>query len=158
MNNVNTVPASSPPVGLIRRIMAIFYDFFLLIAILFLATAIFNALLNQGKALAAENPYTTFLSFYLGSIIFLYFGWFWTHGGQTLGMKTWKIKLISNERETTNFWAISWKQVFIREATAIISCLCLGLGFFWSVFDNKKRCWHDMASNTTLIDLRQTDT
>ena len=155
MNDQNTASHMLPAVGLLRRLMAIFYDFFLLTAILFIATAIFNALLNHGEALDNNNPYRIILSFYLGTIIVFYFGWFWTHGGQTLGMKTWKIKLVSIHSPITAFNAISWRQALIREGTAIISCFCLGLGFLWSLFDRKKRCWHDMTSDTALIDLRQ---
>jgi uncharacterized RDD family membrane protein YckC len=151
MNNTNTNQPSFPGVGLLRRLMAIFYDLFLLTAILFLATAMVNAI-NGGKAIDPNNPYILLLDFYLGSIIFFYFGWFWTRGGQTLGMKTWKIKLLSNESH-----AINWQQVTIREITAVISWLFLGLGFIWSVFDKKNRCWHDITSRTTLVDLRQTD-
>lgn len=150
MNDTSTHPSSFPAVGLLRRLMAIFYDLFLLTAILFLATAIVNAI-NDGKAVDQNSPYIFLLDFYLASIIFFYFGWFWTHGGQTLGMKTWKIKLISNESP-----AINWQQVTIREITAIISWLFLGLGFIWSIFDKQKRSWHDITSNTMLIDLRET--
>lgn len=145
-------PSSFTPVVLWRRFMAIFYDLFLLTAILFLATAMVNAI-NQGQAIDQDSPYILLLNIYLLSIIFVYFGWFWTHGGQTLGMKTWKIKLVSNRAQ-----AISWQQVLIRELTAVISWLCLGLGFFWSIFDQKKRSWHDIASDTMLVDLRSLDT
>ncbi|MDT8451296.1 MAG: RDD family protein [Gammaproteobacteria bacterium] len=146
------IPASpATPVTLLRRLMAIFYDFFLLTAILFLATALVNAI-NQGRAIDPDSRYILLFDLYLVSIIFFYFGWFWTHGGQTLGMKTWKIKLISNDSDNVN-----WKQVLIREITAVISWLCLGLGFFWSLFDKKRRSWHDMTSRTTLIDLRTSD-
>lgn len=150
MSDTNTQPSSFPAVGLLRRLMAILYDLFLLTAILFLATALANAI-NQGEAIDQNSLYRLLLSFYLASIIFFYFGWFWTHGGQTLGMKTWKIKLISDESP-----AINWQQVTIREITAVISWLFLGLGFIWSIFDKQKRCWHDIASNTALIDLRET--
>lgn len=153
MSNTNSSQQTLPAAGLLRRLMAIFYDLFLLMAILFLAMAIFNATFNQGKAIEPNSPYAIISSFYLGSIIILYFGWFWTHGGQTLGMKTWKIKLISNNSQSVN-----WKQALIREATAVISWGMLGAGFIWSVIDRKKRCWHDISSNTTLIDLRQADT
>lgn len=148
---MNIPPSPSTPVTLLRRFMAIFYDLFLLTAILFLATALVNAV-NQGKAIDPDSPYILLFDLYLVSIIFFYFGWFWTHGGQTLGMKTWKIKLISNDSQNIN-----WKQVLIREITAVISWLCLGLGFFWSLFDKKRRSWHDMASRTTLVDLRTSD-
>jgi uncharacterized RDD family membrane protein YckC len=152
MPNTDTEQSSFPGVGLFRRLMAISYDIFLLMAILFLATALVNAT-NQGQAIDQSTLYTLFLRLFLGALIILYFGWFWIHGGQTLGMKTWKIKLISNDSQTIN-----WKQALIREITAIFSWLCLGLGFFWSVFDKNKRSWHDISSNTTLIDLRATDT
>jgi uncharacterized RDD family membrane protein YckC len=148
MSNTKAQLPFFPPVGLIRRLMAIFYDLFLLTAILFLATAVINAI-NNGEAIDSSVTYTIFLRIYLVSIIFFYFGWFWTHGGQTLGMKTWKIKLIDNDSQKIN-----WKQVVIREITAVISWFCFGLGFFWSLFDKQKRSWHDISSSATLIDLR----
>ena len=148
MKNTNTEQSPFPAVGLFRRLMAIFYDIFLLTAILFLATALVNAI-NSGEAIDQSRLYTLFLRLFLSALIILYFGWFWVHGGQTLGMKTWKIKLISNDSQTIN-----WRQVVIREITAVFSWFCLGLGFFWSVFDKNKRSWHDISSNTTLIDLR----
>ena len=151
MNNTDIDQSNFPAVGLFRRLMAIFYDIFLLTAILFLATALVNAT-NSGEAIDQEKNYIFFLDIYLGSIIFFYFGWFWTHGGQTLGMKTWKIKLIDK-----NSQFIGWKQVVIREMTAVISWLFLGLGFIWSIFDKNKRSWHDITSKTTLIDLRETN-
>lgn len=148
MTPSNTHPDSFPAVGLLRRIMAIFYDLILLTAILFLATAIVNAI-NKGEAIDPNSPYIFLLDLYLAGIIFFYFGWFWTHGGQTLGMKTWKIKLVSNDSQLIN-----WKQVVIREITAVFSWLFLGLGFIWSIFDKDKCSWHDIMSNTRLIDLR----
>ena len=148
MSNTDTQEPFLTPVILLRRIMAIFYDLFLLTAILFLATALVNVI-NQGEAIDQNSFYKLFLRFYLAGIILFYFGWFWTHGGQTLGMKTWKIKLISNDSQVIN-----WKQALIREITAVISCFFLGLGFFWSLFDQQKRCWHDISSNSTMIDLR----
>ena len=152
MNNTNTDPSSFPAVGLFRRLMAIFYDLFLLTAILFLATALVIAT-NHGEAIDQSKLYTFFLQLCLSALIILYFGWFWMHGGQTLGMKTWKIKLIANDSQ-----AIYWKHVIIREITAVISWLFFGLGFIWSIFDKQKRSWHDITSKTRLIDLRETDT
>lgn len=131
--------------------MAIFYDFILLTAILLFAFALVNAI-NAGKAVDQNSPYNIFSSIYMASIIIIYFGWFWTHGGQTLGMQTWKIKLISNISQ-----AVTWRQALIREFTACVSWLFLGLGFIWSVFDIQKRSWHDITSSTTLIDLRKTE-
>jgi uncharacterized RDD family membrane protein YckC len=135
-------------VGLVRRLMAIFYDLLLIIAILFIATVIANAL-NRGEPIEPENPYYPLFVLYLLAISFFYYGWFWTHGGQTLGLQTWKMKLISSKHQS-----ISWLQASIRMIAALFSWSCLGLGFLWSLFSSKKQTWHDMLSHTELVDLR----
>lgn len=136
-------------VGLVRRLMTIFYDLFLLIAILFVATIIANVL-NRGDAIGPDNPYYPFFMLYLGAISFFYYGWFWTHGGQTLGMQTWKMKLVSNNKQN-----VTWKQAFLRAITALISWGVLGLGFAWCFANNNKHTWHDIVSGSELIDLRE---
>ena len=143
--------ASEPDIrytGLIRRLMAILYDLFLLLAILFITTAVANAL-NQGESIDPDNPYYPYFVFCLLAISFFYYGWFWTHGGQTLGMKTWKMKLQSEQSRH-----FSWKQAAIRFLTAQLSWLCGGTGFLWSVFNRQNRTWHDIASSSVLVDLR----
>jgi uncharacterized RDD family membrane protein YckC len=126
------------------------YDLFLLTAILFLTIAVINAL-NHGEAIDSSNPYYIFLvRLLLLAISFFYYGWFWTHGGQTLGMKTWKMKL----QNCNNHQNVTWKQALIRASTALVSAGLFGLGFAWSLFDKKNRAWHDIISKTELIDLR----
>lgn len=134
--------------GLLRRLLAIMYDLFLLLAILFIATSIANAL-NQGEPISPDDPYYTVFVIYLLAISFFYYGWFWIHGGQTLGMKTWRMKL-----QSTLSAHISWKQAAIRFFTAQLSWLCAGAGFFWSLFNRQKRTWHDITSHCVMIDLR----
>ena len=135
-------------VGIIRRLFAIFYDCFLLAAILFIIAWIAN-LLNGGQAIEPGHRfYPLFMTIVL-SIIYLYFCWFWVNGGQTLGMKTWKIRLIDSQG-----MPFSWRSATIRFVTAIASWLSCGLGFAWSLFDSKRRGWHDLASNSELKDLR----
>lgn len=135
--------------GIIRRLLAIFYDLLLLVAILFLATAAVNAL-NHGEAIGTNNPYYFFYVLYILVISFFYYGWFWTHNGQTLGMKTWQIRLQSRQ----NSQNVTWQQALVRASTAVISFGFFGLGFVWILFDKKKRAWHDIISRTELIDQR----
>ena len=137
--------------GLIRRLLAIIYDLFLLVALLFIATAILMGV-NQGNAIERGQPLYPFYIAYLLAISFIFYGWFWTHGGQTLGMKTWKMRL-----QQDNGNAITWPLALIRFITAIFSWLAAGAGFFWSLFSPKKRTWHDIASRSVLIDLRQAE-
>jgi len=128
--------------GFFRRLVAVAYDFFLLLAVLFLATALLLPF-NSGIAFSSEQ---VSYPLYLMTVSFIFYGWFWTHGGQTLGLRSWKMTLLTLDQQPIN-----WKQALLRFAGAIISWLCLGLGFIWPVFDKKKLTWHDRLSGTTLF-------
>jgi len=134
--------------GLFRRLFAIFYDCFLLAAILFIVSAIATAL-NHGKAIEPGDFLYPLFVFVIFSLSYLYFAWFWIHGGQSLGMKTWRIRI-----QTVDNGDIDWKTAAIRFIAAIFSWGFFGLGFLWALFDKDKRCWHDLVSHTVLLDLR----
>ena len=135
-------------IGLFRRLFAIMYDGFLLIAILFIVTGAATAL-NHGKAIEPEDDFYPFFVIIVFMLIYLYFSWFWIHGGQTLGMKTWRIRLVHIDDK-----GINWKIATIRFIAALLSWGTFMLGFLWSLVDRKKRCWHDIISKTELRDLR----
>ncbi len=151
MTDTKNSQTSSKPayVGLFRRLFAIFYDGLLLAAILFIVTAIANAL-NHGNAIEPGNPLYPIFVFIIFILSYLYFAWFWIHGGKTLGMKTWQIQL-----QSISSSKITWKTTAIRFFFAIFSWSCFGLGFLWALFDKKNRCWHDLISKTVLLDLRK---
>jgi uncharacterized RDD family membrane protein YckC len=128
--------------GLIRRLAAIAYDSVLLLAVLFVATAILLPF-NAGEAFTRQQ---LFYPAYLLIISFMFFGWFWTHGGQTLGMRSWKIVIM-----TENEQKLTWSQALLRFIFAIISWTCLGLGFLWALFSPQKSTWHDCGSKTFLF-------
>ena len=135
-------------VGLFRRLFAISYDCFLIAAILFI-TAGLTTLLNGGDAVEPGQPLYPLLVISLAAMTYLYFTWFWVNGGQTLGMKTWKIGL-----KHTDGGRFSWTLASIRFFTAVLSWACCGLGFLWSLLDKQRRCWHDIYSRSVLLDLR----
>jgi len=83
---------------------------------------------------------------YLLSITFIFYAGLWVRGGQTLGLRTWRLKLVQ-KNHTQITWAIALK----RFAYAWVSLLCLGLGFFWVLYDRDKLAWHDRWSGTHLI-------
>lgn len=128
--------------GPLRQLMVMVYDLLLLASALLFATVIPVAL-NRGEAIQAGNP--IFLLYLLMVSLFFY-GWFWTHGGQTLGMRAWKVYLVGH-----NQVQITWTQAFIRFGVAIVSWLCCGLGFLWQWWSKDKMSWHDRVSNTRLI-------
>jgi len=148
--SANTKPVYA---GLFRRLLAIFYDSFLLLAILFIVSAIATSL-NNGKAVEPGDALYPIFVILIFSLSYLYFAWFWVHGGQSLGMKTWRIQLQSCNPENNGKGQIDWKIATIRFFSAIVSWGVFGLGFLWAFFDKKNRCWHDLISKTVLVDLR----
>ncbi|MDP2902246.1 MAG: RDD family protein [Methylovulum sp.] len=125
-----------------RRLAAIIYDLILLCAIFFVATAVLLPL-NAGEAFTRQQ---FFFPLYLLAISFIFYGWFWTHGGQTLGLRAWKIKVLTLDRQP-----ISWSQALLRFITAIISLSFFGLGVLWILVDKNQRSWHDRLSNTAVF-------
>ena len=148
-NHSQTSTILQPGASLFRRLFAIFYDGFLLTAILFVVSGIATAL-NQGAAVEPGNTLYPLMVFIIFSISYLYFAWFWKHGGQTLGMKTWKIRLCSIDNGE-----IDNKIIMIRFFSALFSWGFAGLGFLWAFVDKQNRCWHDLSSKTILVDLRK---
>jgi uncharacterized RDD family membrane protein YckC len=128
--------------GLLRCLAAIFYDFLLLLGLLFVATALLLPF-NGGQAISGQ-PFL--FPLYLLLVSFFFYTWFWTHGGQTLGLRAWKIKVLTQDMKPVN-----WKQASLRFFTAIISWGFCGLGFLWMAVDKNKRSWHDHLSKTALF-------
>jgi uncharacterized RDD family membrane protein YckC len=124
------------PAGMLRRLAAIFYDTLLLFAVLFFA-AMPMVYLNGGEGLVYQA--------YLLGVCYLYFAWPWVRGGQTLGMKAWRMRLLTPEKAP-----VSWRHTGLRFALALLSWLCLGLGFWRAWFDAESRTWHDLGSGTRL--------
>jgi len=130
-----------PNCSLARRFAAIFYDSFLLFAVIFIAAWLLLVVFGNEVA-SSHNP---LIYIYYIVVSLLFFGWFWTHGGQTLGMKVWRVKVVTEDGEV-----ISWSQAAIRFGVAILSWSCLGAGFIWALIDSENRGWHDRASNSQL--------
>jgi uncharacterized RDD family membrane protein YckC len=144
VKNIQQKPGNDPifKPGLLRRLAAIFYDFLLLIGLLFVATALLLPF-NGGQAIPAQQ---FLFPLYLLLVSFFFYAWFWTHGGQTLGLRAWKIKVL-----TPDMKPISWTQALLRFTAAIISWGFFGLGFLWILIDKNKRSWHDHLSKTALF-------
>jgi uncharacterized RDD family membrane protein YckC len=143
---MSTSSTEPKPAGLFKRLAALFYDSLLLLALWFIGIALLLPL-TGGTAFRANNPLiTTWLLF----ISFFFYGWFWMHGGQTLGMRAWKLQL-HNLRPGP----LSWWQVLLRFMVAIASGLLFGLGYLWQLVDRKNLSWHDRYSETTVVQLTE---
>ena len=133
--------ASAP--GFFRRLAAQLYDIFLLVAVLFVATAL---LLPFTTGEAVSDQQLIIYRIYLVIISFFFYGWFWTHGGQTLGLRAWKIKVLTLDQKP-----LGWTQALLRFTTAIASWGFFGLGFLWILVDKNRRGWHDHLSKTAVF-------
>ena len=161
-----TMPTISQP-NLFKRLLAALYDSFLILATVFIATAL-TLPFTRGEIAAENNIY---MSLYLLTVIYIFYGWFWTHGGQTLGMRVWKQRLVPFEGSTVN-----WQQSFIRFITGLPawSLFLIGLilsiktdiaesltsipawslvlvGLIWVLLDNRNNNWRDKLSGTHII-------
>ncbi|MCB1619318.1 MAG: RDD family protein [Thiothrix sp.] len=144
-------PTPLPPEQVVtfpRRLAAMCYDSLLLGAIIIILGGALAALLARvlGHDLVPGSlPARLMLLVYL-AIGFAFFGWFWTHGGQTLGMRAWKIRVADDYGRTLN-----WQQAFFRYTMSIFSWLVLGVGYWIAIFDPERLAWHDRLSRTRLI-------
>lgn len=144
-----------PVAGLGRRMAAIFYDSILCIAIALVIGLIYKGVqigiygFDQFKALSDSNSFSraTLYSCVLFAE-FAFFAKFWMHSGQTLGMQVWRIRVQNNDGSSINLW-----QALLRFITALASWLCLGLGFWWALWDKQKRTWHDQYSESVIVSL-----
>jgi uncharacterized RDD family membrane protein YckC len=149
MTNLSSIP---PAPSLVRRLAAIIYDGLLLAALWFIATALLLAI--SGGQLADPNRPSWLLHTLRASLLlvtFVFFAGFWTHGGQTLGMRAWRLKLISASGNP-----VDWKLALRRFAAAIPSLGALGLGLFWMLFDREHCALHDRLSGSRLVLLAKT--
>ncbi|MFK7892462.1 MAG: RDD family protein [Granulosicoccus sp.] len=122
---------------LLRRAAAFFYDSLLLVALFFFIT---SAALTFNNGQAIEHwSYKLLLLF----VAFLFFDWFWRHGGQTLGMRAWRIKLVSAERSL-----ITLNQTLIRFASG---AFLFGLTLLFMLANDRSEAIHDRLSRTNII-------
>ncbi len=130
------------PAGLHLVLAACVYDGLLTTAILFAAAAVAVAL-SGGRSIAPGNP---LFQAYLLAVPFAYFGWCWVRGGQTLGMRAWRLRLQCDDASRPG-----WRRALARYLAAIVSWSALGLGFAWMLVDPRGMSWHDRLSGTRIV-------
>jgi len=157
--------ASIQSPGLFRRLAVVLYDSLVMLAVLFLATALALPV-THGQAVAAESPA---FQFYLLAVLFLYLGWFWTRAGQTVAMRAWRLQVVGVDGRRIGWgrawlrfaaallpvvpsllWLNSGPQVdtWIKLTALLVPWLC---GFVWVLFDPERRAWHDILSATRML-------
>jgi uncharacterized RDD family membrane protein YckC len=174
------LPAAAP--GLLRRLAAGFYDLIMLTAICMVVTLLVVICTRAGDLRAFYDNHAGAKLIYQAGLLavgFAFFGGFWAHGGQTIGMRTWKLRVVC-----MNGGPLGWRRALIRYLSMLIPWLLLllgsellfnsgrqpqaviyrisaacvlvlaGLVFIWPAFDPEKLAWHDRLSSTRLLLLR----
>ncbi len=132
--------------GLFRRLFALAYDALLLLGVLFVYAIVVVILRNVLGDDAMEQPsravqIPTLIGMWL--VCSLYFVWCWHKGGQTLAMKSWRMRL-----ETRSGEPLSWRQCWLR---CVVAPLCLaagGIGLVWVLLHPHNLALHDILTDT----------
>jgi uncharacterized RDD family membrane protein YckC len=155
MDNTGSEPTSvTKPSALIgSRLLALFYDLWAAASLWLLLTLVFTV----GYYLAG-HPVRENIAPLSGLQILLWLCcWLvtaayalasWRFGGQTLGMRAWRLRLAAADGS-----APSWKSLCLRYAVATLSLAAGGLGFWWAWVDRDRLAWHDRLSGTHLVKL-----
>ena len=130
------------PAPLWRRLASAVYDALLLAAIFMVV--VMADLFLRGAAGLPYNVHVLRAELVLASALFC--GVSWTRGGQTLGMRAWRLKV-----RRTDGQALNWPAALARYAFAWLAWLPLGLGVLWCAIDARKRAWHDTLSGTEVV-------
>lgn len=126
------------------------YDALLLLALSFGYGAIMTLVVARtGADHDAWQPMFNGPLFFLSWILLLmlFYMWFWHKSGQTLGMRTWRIKLVSGQLQTPP----GWRQCLYRSITGIFSFSCLGAGYWIALIHPQRACLHDLLSRTQVV-------
>lgn len=130
------------PAPFLVRIAAMIYEALLVTAVVFVTALPFLYLVGN-----AETGWRHYVfQLYLVGILFAYFSAFWLRSGQTLAMKTWRIRLVNS-----NGGPITFKQAVLRFFLALFGLLLAGAGFWWALFDRDRQFLHDRIAGTRLI-------
>lgn len=127
-----------------QLMLCLLYDFLLLFAIIFMASLLFVPLFSNIEPAYFKPLY----QFYLLTVMGVYFIWFWTHGGQTLAMQTWKFRIVDTKGER-----ITKKQAITRYLLALIVYPIFFIGLIWMFFDRDRQFLHDRIAGTRIIKL-----
>lgn len=130
------------PTHLAPRLGAMLYESLVVFAILLVGFLFPQIVLSGfGMTLAGKA-----LWLHLFLVLMVYFVWFWLNGGQTLPMKTWKLRLVDQSGSPPRPL-----QAVLRYFAAWPSIFLLGLGLIWALFDRDGQFLHDRIAGTRII-------
>jgi uncharacterized RDD family membrane protein YckC len=130
------------PAPFLVRLAALIYESLLVTAVVFVAALPFLYLVGTAESGWVRHVF----QLYLLGILFAYFSAFWLRSGQTLAMKTWRIRLVNADGGPPTL-----RQALLRFVLALLGLLLAGAGFWWALFDRDRQFLHDRIVGTRLI-------
>ena len=133
-----------------RRLFALAYDAFPVIALWMLASLAFTV----GYTIAGHEEHQNIppfspLQWVLWITCWLIAGAYallsWHRGGQTLGMRPWRLHVTDAQGQRA-----TWRALAIRYVVATFSLALAGAGFWCTWIDRDRLAWHDRAINTRM--------
>ena len=125
-----------------RRLICLVYESLLFCGVAFFAGLVFLAL--SGPAPTGWLRHT--FQIYLFLVTGVYFTLSWRRGGQTLAMKTWKLRLVGTGGER-----VTWRQALLRFACAW-PCIGIGaIGILYALIDRDRQFLHGRLAGTRIV-------
>lgn len=135
-------PPEAPPASLVRRALALAYEALLLSALLFVAAVPYVMATHTADVIVARPLF----QLYLTAIAAAYFVWQWRRGGQTLPMKTWRMRIVTRAGAP-----IGLGHALARFLFALAGCTLAGAGFLWALIDRDGQFLHDRLAGTRIV-------
>ena len=95
--------------------------------------------------LAATSVIAAIVGFFV--VYFVYFPYFWTKHGQTLGMRPFKLRVVMDK----DGGKVTMGPAILRLFGYWIDQIVFYLGYIWVLVDNRRRGWHDLIAGTVVI-------
>ncbi|HSE11517.1 MAG TPA: RDD family protein [Rudaea sp.] len=146
----SAVPAQTgTPASLALRLLAALYDMLPVLALWFVAAVL--ALAITGGALDVRQlPHRMLVQALLLAFTAAYFAISWRRGGQTIGMRAWRLRIVRADGTP-----LDTRQALVRFGVSLLSLAAVGLGFWWALFDAQSRTWHDIVAGTVMVRLER---
>jgi uncharacterized RDD family membrane protein YckC len=142
--NTMITPEAPTAIGfLMRRIGALSYDLLIVTGGLMIMTFPYLGILVWLTDQQSPDPGDALFQVYLLSLVYAYVGFSWRRGGQTIGMKAWRLQALSQDGQTLSHRQIAW-----RVLLAIPSLMMGGVGLFWSLFHPQRLTLHEQWSHS----------
>jgi len=138
-----TAPKLRPRALVGWRLLSMLYDLFPVVGLWFVIAIAFVAL-HRDAITGGWLGFAEFLA--LSAVTGLYATASWRRGGQTIGMKPWRVYV-----DAAAGGRASWRALWLRYGVGALSLLLLGAGFWWAFIDRERLTWHDRASRTRFV-------